>query len=103
LHPAQEKTLYLSTDGAGYVPLEQLRTIPKIAICFDNDQAGAEMAERLKQDLPQAEIETPQQKDWNGVLQEHLRQVQQHLMQQQQIRRKQQQQPEIKQDRGMSL
>jgi 5S rRNA maturation endonuclease (ribonuclease M5) len=102
LHPAQEKTLYLSTDGAGYVPLEQLKAIPRILIAFDNDQAGAEMAERLKQDLPQAQIEIPQQKDWNGVLQEHLRQVQQHLMQQQ-IRRKQQQQPEIKLDQGMSL
>jgi Toprim-like len=50
LHPAQEKTLYLSTDAAGYVPLEQLRNISKIVIAFDNDQAGAEMAECLKQD-----------------------------------------------------
>ncbi|MCG9893439.1 MAG: DUF3991 and toprim domain-containing protein, partial [Thermosynechococcaceae cyanobacterium MS004] len=103
LHPAQEKTLYLSTDGAGYVPLEQLKTVPRILIAFDNDPAGAEMAERLKQDLPQAQIKTLQQKDWNAVLQEHLRQVQQQLMQQQQIWRKQQQQPEIKLDRGMSL
>jgi Plasmid recombination enzyme/Toprim-like/Protein of unknown function (DUF3991) len=103
LHLAHEKTLYLSTDGAGYVPLEQLKTIPRILIAFDNDQAGVQMAERLKQDLPQAQVETPQQKDWNGVLQEHLRQMQQQLMQQQQIRRKQKQQPEIKLDRGISL
>ncbi|HEY9828803.1 MAG TPA: MobV family relaxase [Stenomitos sp.] len=103
LHPAHEKTLYLSTDGAGYVPLEQLRAIPKIAIAFDNDPAGAEMAQRLKQDLPQAQIETPQQKDWNVELQEHWRQLQQQLMQQQQIRQKQERQPERKQDRGISL
>jgi Plasmid recombination enzyme/Toprim-like/Protein of unknown function (DUF3991) len=103
LHSTQEKTLYLSTDGAGYVPLEQLQSIPKITIAFDKDQAGAEMAERLKQDLPQAQIETPQQKDWNAVLQENLRQMQQQLIQQQQIQRKQQQKLDIKLNGGISL
>jgi hypothetical protein len=68
-------------DAAGYVSLIRLRSIPKIMIAFDNNQADAEMAERLKQDLPQSQVKTPQQKDWNGHLQEHLSQVQQQLMQ----------------------
>lgn len=98
LHSAQEKTLYLSTDGAGYVPLEQLRAIPKIAICFDSDQAGAEMAAKLKEDLPNAIIETPKEKDWNSDLQENLKQVQQRLIVEQQIRIKLQQQ-EVQKER----
>jgi hypothetical protein len=101
LHPPQEKTLYLSTDGAGFVPVQQLQAIPKIAIAFDHDPAGAEMTQRLKQDLPQAEIETPDQKDWNADLQEQLTQIQQRLMQQTQ--HTEQQNPKIKKDRGMTL
>jgi hypothetical protein len=102
LHPPQEKTLYLSTDGAGSVPLQHLQAIPKIAIAFDHDLAGAEMAQRLKQDLPQAQIGTPDQKDWNADLQEQLRQIQQRLMQQQ-LQQTEQQNPKIKKDRGMTL
>jgi len=40
LHPPDKKTLYLSTDGAGFVPVEQLQRIPQITIALDRDQVG---------------------------------------------------------------
>lgn len=67
-----------TTDGAGYVPLEQLRQLPEVVIAFDRDQTG-EMAQQLMQDLPQARRHPPTQKDWNEDLQTHVRQLQQRL------------------------
>lgn len=91
LHQAQEKTLYLSTDGAGYVPLEQLKQVPKVVIAFDQDQTGEEMAQRMMQDLPQARRHPPTQKDWNENLQTHVRQLQQRLQEELLKQRTQQQ------------
>lgn len=99
LHPAQAKTLYLSTDGAGYVPLEQLKQVPKVVIAFDQDQTGEEMAQRLMQDLPQASRHAPTEKDWNGDLQTHVRQLQQRL--QEELLKQQTQQQ--RRQRGFSL
>lgn len=104
LYPAEEKTLYLSTDGAGCVPLEQLQAIPEVVIAFDHDEAGVEMAERMKRNLPQAKVKAPKAKDWNSDLQKHLRQMQQQLMRQQQVRMKlQQQEAQRGIDKGLSL
>jgi precorrin-6B methylase 2 len=45
LHSAEQKMLYLSTDGSGSVPLEQLRQIPQVVLAFDRDEAGESMAQ----------------------------------------------------------
>lgn len=101
LHPAQEKTLYLSTDGAGYVPLEQLKPVPKVVIAFDQDQTGEEMAQRLMQDLPQARRHPPTQKGWNEDLQTHVRQLQQGL--QEELLKQQTQQQKRQRGHGLEL
>lgn len=59
LHPPDTKTLYLSTDGAGFVPLEQFGQIPQVTIALDRDQVGEEMAERLLEELPEASSQVP--------------------------------------------
>ena len=81
LHPSQQRTLYLSTDGAGSVPVEALRQIPQILLALDDDPAGEAMADQLKEELPQAERQKPTAKDWNEALQRHLQQLQQQFRQ----------------------
>lgn len=61
------KTLYLSTDGAGQLPLEFLQEV-EVAIAFDNDEAGEEMAAIVKSKLPKAVRKTPSSVDWNQDL-----------------------------------
>jgi len=41
------KTIYLSTDGAGTVPLEFLQQLPNksVIVAYDNDQSGNLMAQ----------------------------------------------------------
>ncbi len=63
-----KKTLYLSTDGAGQLPLEFLRFVKEVAIAFDNDAAGEQMAQRVKSQLPEAVRKTPKAVDWNQDL-----------------------------------
>ena len=63
-----KKTLYLSTDGAGQIPAEYLKEIVEVAIAFDRDRAGREMAERIKGQLPKAVVKIPKAKDWNQDL-----------------------------------
>ena len=63
-----KKTLYLSTDGAGQIPTEYLKEVKDIAIAFDRDLSGKEMAERIKSQLTQASIKTPKAIDWNQDL-----------------------------------
>lgn len=84
LYPPEEKTLYLSTDGAGYVPLEQLQQVPQITLALDQDQAGEERVERLMQDLSEAKRHAPTNKDWNEDLKAHLEALQQQMREQQQ-------------------
>lgn len=81
LHPSKQSTLYLSTDGVGSVPVEELRQTPQVVLAMDNDPAGEAMAERLRKELPQSERHTPVAKDWNEELQRHLQQWQQQLRQ----------------------
>ena len=97
LHPPEEKTLYLSTDGVGYVPLEQLQQLPQITIALDQDQAGEERGERLRQDLPQAKRHASTNKDWNEDLKAYLE------ASQQQMRERQQWMEEQTQKRGFGL
>lgn len=76
LHPPEEKTIYLSMDGTGYVPTEQLQQYPKITLALDNDAAGQQMAQKLKDDLLQVQIQTPEDKDWNQDLQVEMQRMQ---------------------------
>ena len=63
-----KKTLYLSTDGAGQLPLEFLREVKEVAIAFDTAAAGEQMAQRVKSQLPGAVRKTPKAVDWNEDL-----------------------------------
>jgi len=91
LYPPEKKTLYVSTDGAGYMPLEQLQQIPHITIALDHDQVGEEMATKLQQSLPHANRHTPSAKDWNQDLQAYFRKLQQQIEVQQWIKQQPQQ------------
>jgi 5S rRNA maturation endonuclease (ribonuclease M5) len=68
------KTIYLSTDGAGTLPLEFLRTLPakSVIIAYDNDQPGDAMAQRAMEQLPNAVRRLPKAKDWNEELKNTL-------------------------------
>lgn len=64
------KTIYLSTDGAGTVPLEFLRTLPNksVIVAYDNDQPGNLMAQRVMEQLPNSVRRLPKAIDWNQEL-----------------------------------
>ncbi|MFM2312721.1 MAG: hypothetical protein RLZZ04_1997 [Cyanobacteriota bacterium] len=63
-----KKTLYLSTDGAGVIPIEYLKEVKDVVIAFDRDRSGQEMAQRVKTQLPNAVSKTPKAIDWNQDL-----------------------------------
>jgi hypothetical protein len=84
LHSPETKTLYLSTDGAGFVPVEQLQRIPQITIALDRDPVGEAMAEQLLEDLPKANRQIPSHKDWNEDLKAQLQALQEQMMERQQ-------------------
>ena len=63
-----KKTLYLSTDGAGSIPTEYLEEVKDVVIALDNDDAGREMAQRIKSQLPNAVVKIPKAIDWNEEL-----------------------------------
>jgi 5S rRNA maturation endonuclease (ribonuclease M5) len=62
------KTLYLSTDGAGVIPIEYLKEVKDVVIAFDRDRAGQEMTQRIQSQLPQAVCKEPKAIDWNQDL-----------------------------------
>jgi 5S rRNA maturation endonuclease (ribonuclease M5) len=62
------KTLYLSTDGAGGIPIEYLKEVKDVVIAFDNDHSGQEMAIKIKSQLSNAICKTPKAIDWNQDL-----------------------------------
>ena len=90
------KTIYLSTDGAGQIPLDFLRTLPasSVVVAYDNDQPGNLMAQRLMEQLPNCVRKLPQAQDWNEELKNMFN-----------LKPLQQQEPENKRDynRGFSL
>jgi len=91
------KTLYLSTDGAGQIPLEFLRTLPaqSVIIAYDNDQDGNLMAQRVMEQLPNSLRKRPLAKDWNSDLK--------NAFNLEVTRRQSQQSPEQERGRGPSL
>uniref|UniRef100_UPI000D07E11B MobV family relaxase n=1 Tax=Chlorogloea sp. CCALA 695 TaxID=2107693 RepID=UPI000D07E11B len=64
------KTIYLSTDGAGQVPLEFLRQLPtkSVIVAYDNDQPGNLMAQKVMEQLPNCIRKQPKAHDWNQEL-----------------------------------
>ena len=56
------------TDGAGQIPTEYLKKVGEVAIAYDNDRAGQEMAQRVQSQLPNAMRKTPKAIDWNQDL-----------------------------------
>ena len=94
------KTIYLSSDGAGQMPLEFLKTLPEqsVIVAHDNDQDGNLMAQRVMEQLPNSVRKQPKAKDWNEELKNTFNL---------ELQRQSQQQPqpstERKQSRGLSL
>ena len=88
------KTIYLSTDGAGTVPVDFLRQLPakSVIVAYDNDQPGNLMALHVMQQLSNAVRRSPLANDWNQELKNmfNLEQQQQPLL------------PERKQSQGLS-
>ena len=64
------KTIYLSTDGAGQVPLEFLQTLPNksVIVAYDHDDPGNLMAQRVISQLPNSVRSLPKAIDWNEEL-----------------------------------
>jgi hypothetical protein len=95
------KTLYLSTDGAGAVPVEFLQKLPaqSVIVAYDNDQDGNLMAQRVITQLPNSVRRLPQAKDWN----EELKNTFNLSATRRQNSTSQQQKPSHNHGRGMSL
>ena len=87
------KTIYLSTDGAGQVPVEFLRQLPNksIIVAYDNDITGNLMAQRMIEQLPNSVRRLPKAKDWNSELKNMFNLEQQ------------QRQPELERNQGREL
>jgi 5S rRNA maturation endonuclease (ribonuclease M5) len=64
------KTIYLSTDGAGSVPVEFLRTLPNksVIIAYDNDKSGNLMTLNVMEQLSNCVRKLPHAQDWNEEL-----------------------------------
>jgi len=54
LDRTESRKTYLSTDGAGTVPLEFLQQLPNksVIVAYDNDQSGNLMAQSVMEQLP---------------------------------------------------
>lgn len=73
--------MYLSTDGAGYVPAEWLGQVPRVIIAMDNDQGGEEMTTKLTSELPTAQRVRPHSKDWSEDVRVEVKIVMQRISQ----------------------
>ena len=69
-----EKTMYMAVDSVKCLPVEFLRTIPKVVTALDADIALNETAREIQELLPTAQRMQPKVKDWNSELLERLRQ-----------------------------
>jgi 5S rRNA maturation endonuclease (ribonuclease M5) len=89
------KTIYLSTDGAGQLPVEFLRTLPakSVIVAYDNDQSGDLMALHVMEQLPNSVRKQSKAIDWNEELKNMFN------LSQQQWQRENEQKP----SRGFSL
>ena len=94
------KTIYLSTDGAGQVPVEFLRQLPaqSVVVAYDNDQPGELMAQKAMEPLPNSVRKQPKAKDWN----EELKNLFDLELMRRQSENKRQSRPERKRNQGLS-
>ncbi len=81
LYPPTKKTMILSINEMGYLPVNWLANMKEIVIGFKQDQAGEEKAQRLIQKLSQTNRQVPVNKDWNADLQTYLRRLKHQLIQ----------------------
>ena len=67
-----EKTLFISTDGAGTITTQWLKEQSErgvqILAAHDRDRAGEYLAWSVAKELPEVERVTPKAKDWNDQL-----------------------------------
>lgn len=91
---SSRKTIYLSTDGAGTVPLEFLLQLPtkSVIVAYDNDSPGNLMAQRVMEQLTNAVRKSPKAIDWNEELKNMFNSTQQ----------QQPRSPEQKRNQGLS-
>ncbi|MUG97980.1 DUF3991 domain-containing protein [Scytonema sp. UIC 10036] len=73
----QQRTMYLAADSAKSLPVEYLRTIPTVIAALDNDASGFELAQAIREQLPEVVWMRPIAFDWNEELLARLRQQQQ--------------------------
>jgi Toprim-like len=81
LYPPTKKTMILSINEIGYLPVNCLANMKEIVIGFKQDQVGEEKAQRLMQKLPQTNRQVPINKDWNADLQTYLQRLKHQLIQ----------------------
>ena len=63
--PHSTRTMYLVVDSANSLPQEFLREIPTVIAAYNNDSKGNEIAQQIKQLLPQTLSQKPLSNDWN--------------------------------------
>lgn len=93
------RTIYISTDGAGSLPHEELSQLRDVVVAFDNDPAGNLMAQLAMSQLPNSVRKIPSSVDWNEELVNRFNWLNQ--SQRKEIDLPNQQ--SYKQDRGLSL
>jgi len=70
---SQTRTMFLAVDSPKSLPLDFLSFVPAITAAYDNDDTGTDLAQAIKELLPQTNIVQPQALDWNAELLEYLR------------------------------
>jgi hypothetical protein len=86
LHPPTERTMVLSIDGLGRMPWEDLKMVERVAVAFNQNREGNEMARWLLEELPNAKRLLPRHENWNKDLQQRMKEIQQQFQQKQQER-----------------
>jgi DNA polymerase family A/Toprim-like/Protein of unknown function (DUF3991) len=71
--PQQGRTIYLSTDGKGAIPVQALQAVVdrggSMVAAFDNDADGQRLTQKLSEAIADVTIITPiPDKDWNAQL-----------------------------------
>lgn len=67
------RTMFLAVDSPKNLPLDFLENIPSITVAIDNDSAGRDTGEAIKELLPQTTVVQPKAMDWNAELLDYLR------------------------------
>jgi hypothetical protein len=70
----QTRTMFLAVDSPKSLPLDFLSFVPAITAAYDNDDTGRDVAQAIKELLPQTTYVQPQAVDWNAELLEYSRQ-----------------------------